>query len=93
MRQSKICNCHNSSNKDILKTGDYLYSDGTFAHELSPSKTVIASVIITETSKYEQSQGWNNGYLIPVNKDGRAYTSIQKKWSTVNEDLPFPHSG
>ena len=78
--------------KDILKTGDYLYSDGTFAHELSPSKTVIASVIITETSKYEQSQGWNNGYLIPVNKDGRAYTSIQKKWSTVNEDLPFPHS-
>ena len=78
--------------KSKLKTGDYLYFDGTFAHELSPSKEVVASVLISETSSYEKSQGWNHGYIVPVDKDGRAFTLIKQSWAKVNEDLPFPHS-
>lgn len=78
--------------KNNLQYGDYLYSDGTFAHELSSEKRVIARVIKTETTEYEKSKGWINGYLIPVDKDGRIYTTANMKWSTVNENLPFPHS-
>lgn len=86
--------------KDMLRTGDYLYSDGTFAHELSSDKKVIARVIITETTEYEKSQGWTHGYLFPVNQVSSGYlpanSTIYKSdflmWSTSNEDLPFPHS-
>ncbi len=78
--------------KDKLQTGDYLYSDGTFAHELSKSKTVIARVIVTKTTEYESAQGWIHGYLIAVSGDGSELRSKQLQWSIVNENLPFPHS-
>lgn len=74
-----------------LHYGDYLYSDGTFSHELSSSKKVVARVIKIETTKYEQSKGWNHGYLVPIKEDGREKCS-QAVWSTENVDLPFPHS-
>lgn len=83
-----------------LKTGDFLYEDGTFAHENSRSKKAICKVLLTETSDYEKSMGWTHGYLLSL------YSAKTKKivnnsyrqevgyfpWSTINEDLPFPHS-
>lgn len=78
--------------KDLLKTGDYLYEDGTFSHELSHSKRVIASVLLTETSEYEKSHGWEHGYIIPVQDNGMAFHSASLMWSTKKENLPFPHS-
>ena len=78
--------------KNNLQYGDYLYSDGTFAHELSSEKRVIARVVKTETTEYEKSKGWTHGYLLPVDKEGRPYNSKSVMWSTSNENLPFPHS-
>lgn len=78
--------------KNMLKTGDFLYDDGTFAHELSSSKKVIAKVLLANTSDYEVSQGWKTGYLIPLREDGNAFISDYYMWSTENEDLPFPFS-
>lgn len=78
--------------RKLLKTGDYLYSDGTFAHELSPLKKVIASVLLTKTSDYEKSQGWEKGYLIPIREDGYSFISEKVIWSNNLEELPFPHS-
>lgn len=80
--------------KTKLKDGDILYSDGSFAHEVSTDKKAIARVLLTNTSEYEKSQGWKLGYLIPVTKDGHAYASSdsQYMWSTKSEDLLFPHS-
>lgn len=69
-----------------LRRGDYLYKDGTFAHEHSTSKRAICKVIKADTSEYEKSMGWTHGYLVPLQ------SSKCKMWSTINEDLPFPHS-
>ncbi len=78
--------------KADLRTGDFIYSDGTFAHELSSAKKVIAKVIVTENSEYEKNQGWTHGYLIPVYHDGSIQTIRGEAWSYSHEDLPFPHS-
>lgn len=93
-----------------LKTGDYLYEDGSFAHEYSNSKKAICLVVLTKTTDYEISNGWNHGYLLPLcaAKSHNTPTSYVTKgynhvngydkefyhylWSTVNEDLSFPHS-
>lgn len=89
-----------------LKTGDYLYADGSFAHERSKSKNAISLVIKTETSDYEKSMGWKHGYLLPLKssksintptsgfniKDVLGREKYHYLWSTINEDLPFPHS-
>lgn len=78
--------------RNQLKTGDYLYEDGSFAHELSKTKLVIAKIVLVDTSKFEKSQGWTHGYIIPsqgciLNKE-----IITAKWSIIKEDLSFPHS-
>ena len=89
--------------KNLLKTGDYLYEDGTFAHEDSTSKNVIGRIIMVPTSDYEQSQGWTHGYIIPVSpicygckfktKNTLLNTEyIDSWWSKLKNDLPFPHS-
>lgn len=78
--------------KALLKTRDYLYEDGTFAHELSKTKRVIARVVVTETTEYEKSQGWTHGYLVPTNEDGIFVNFIKSMWSSEKKDLPFPHS-
>ena len=82
-----------------LTTLDFLYDDGTFAHEYSESKKAICLVIKTKTSDYELSQGWSHGYLFPleyakwdVNRYGNLETKYYFPWSIVNEDLAFPHS-
>lgn len=89
--------------KNFLKTGDYLYEDGTFAHEDSTTKRVIARIILVTTSDYEQSQGWTHGYIIPVSpicygckfKDTNSLLTTQYLelwWSKQRDDLSFPHS-
>lgn len=89
--------------KNLLETGDFLYEDGTFAHEDSTTKKVIARIIIVATSDYEQSQGWTHGYIIPVspichgcifdNKRSLLTTQfLELWWSKQRDDLSFPHS-
>ena len=80
------------TDKNIIRTGDFLYSDGTFAHERSKAKQIIAKVVITETTEYEKSQGWTHGYLIPSDKDGYFVNYVKSIWSSEKKDLPFPHS-
>ena len=38
------------TDKNNIRTGDFLYSDGTFAHERSKAKQIVAKVDITETT-------------------------------------------
>lgn len=80
------------TDKGQLINGDYLYDDGTFSHEYSTTKGVIAKVILTETSDYEKSKGWTHGYIIPVQSNGFALKSDKYMWSQKYEDLVFPHS-
>lgn len=80
-----------------LKTGDYLYDDGTFAHEFSMSKMAICTVILIDTSDYEKTKGWTHGYLLSIKEVKRNLTGApvhQERyvWSLRDEDLPFPHS-
>ena len=70
-----------------LRSGDFLYSDGTFAHEKSVSKVPIAKVKLVETDDFEKKNGWTHGYIIPLETIKGQY-----KWSLQNEDLSFPHS-
>lgn len=81
-----------------LIDGDFLYCDGTFAHEKSESKQIIASIRLVETFDYEKAQGWNHGYIIPFeiaknkNQLRSFYTDLTFEWSSENINLPFPHS-
>lgn len=84
-----------------LQSGDYLYEDGTFSHELTKSKKAVAMVVLTETSDFEKSQGWTNGYLIGmerldmlhiVNRYGSPIPTAGVQWATSKIELPFPHS-
>lgn len=93
--------------RNKLKFGDILYEDGSFAHEQSESKKAIAEIILTETTDYEKSQGWNHGYIIPFELAKRTNININNTntnsiiyrnqdklfmWAKITEDLPFPHS-
>lgn len=93
--------------KKQLKTLDYLFEDGSFAHENSGSKKAIARIVLTTTSTYEQSKGWNHGYIIPLeevrsNKLGCNVSVIRItdhrrgvagfEWSKNKINLPFPYS-
>ena len=80
------------TDKSQLRIGDYLYEDGTFSHELSTSKKIIAKVLIAETSDFEQKQGWTHGYLIAARADGRPCDSKMYMWCSENKDLLFPHA-
>lgn len=87
------------TDKDKVINGDYLYEDGTFAHENSKTKKAIAKIVIAETSEYEKSLGWTHGYIIRlapfgVNTDSNLlFSNIPDfAWSSSRNDLPFPHS-
>ena len=86
------------TDRDKLKNGDYLFMDGSFAHELlelSSAKTAIARIVLTDTSDYEKSQAWTHGYIIPLDEIIHKKLDLkewQVSWSLVNENLPFPHS-
>lgn len=75
-----------------LKDGDWVYNDGTFAHELNNGKRVVARVKFAETTNFEKSQGWTHGYIIPASKNNSSDVYLSGMWSTQLEDLPFPHS-
>ena len=94
------------TDRNILKNGDILYTDGTFAHELSEAKKAIAKIVLTETTEYEKTQGWTHGYIISFELASKNITNEnntpkfnnrskwdkQFMWSKLTEDLPFPHS-
>lgn len=80
-----------------LRYGDYVYYDGTFAHEESKTKKAVARIYLCDTSEYEKSQGWNHGYLIPLepvkhSTYARLAASSRFSWSREKVDMPFPHS-
>ena len=84
--------------KNQLRNGDCLFEDGSFSHEIGTTKKSIASIVLTSTSDYEQSQGWTHGYIIYKRPLGRGSTmDVLSKifpvvWSINSIDLPFPHS-
>lgn len=83
------------SDRNLIKTGDYLYNDGSFSHEYSKSKEAIGVIIIMTNSDYEKSQGWTHGYIISLHAARLYYNgkiSDSFAWSKMNDDLPFPHS-
>ena len=83
---------------NMMCNWDYLYEDGTFAHESSNTKIAIAQIVLTDTSDYEKSQGWTHGYIIPLKIASGAWGrnmwggDCVFKWSIDCRDLPFPHA-
>lgn len=89
------------SDRSQIKNGDFLYEDGSFSHEKSKSKIVIARIVLSKTSDYEASQGWTHGYIIPISPIGEGYIISERyeygkvlkfMWSIDKADLPFPHT-
>lgn len=86
------------TDRDLIEFGDFLYEDGTFSHELSKTKQVIARIAIVPTSDFEHSQGWTHGYIIPlfpICYDFRLDASkdfYEYEWAKECDELPFPHS-
>lgn len=83
--------------RDLLKTGDFLFDNGSFSHEKGSTQKAIAKIILVETSEYEKKQGWTNGYIIPFEtaKSNDSYFHNGRhlfSWSLEHIDLPFPHS-
>ena len=78
------------TDKSLLRNYDFVYEDGTYAHEESKTKKAIARIQLSETSEYEKSQGWIHGYLIPLEKHITQHMSVcrnlglfrgqEKKW-------------
>lgn len=77
---------------NLLKHNDWIYSDGTFAHELNKRKNIVAKVKLAETTEFEKSHGWTHGYIIPARNNDKSDIYISEMWSSKFEDLPFPHS-
>lgn len=89
------------SDRSQIKNGDYLYIDGTFSHEQSQSKKILAKILLEDTSEYEKGKGWSHGYIIPISPIGEGYIIDKKyeygsvpkfKWAAEKINLPFPHS-
>ena len=87
--------------RELLQTGDILYEDGSFSHELSDTKKAFAHILLVQPSDYEISQGWSHGYIIPISpiydgykfvSQGRSFIRTEWEWSSKRDDLPFPHS-
>ena len=78
------------TDKSLLRNYDFVYEDGTYAHEESKTKKAIARIQLSETSEYEKSQGWIHGYLIPLETHITQHMSVcrnlglfrgqEKKW-------------
>jgi len=88
---------------NMIQNLDYLYEDGTYAHENSSTKKAIAQIVLADTSAYEKSQGWTHGYIVPLKPaEGRfgsknysvsfINTEHLFKWSVDFLDLSFPHT-
>lgn len=80
-------------NYDNIEVGDYLYEDGSFAHEMSELKPNIGRVFSTETSDMEKKMGWYRGRIVAtrgwIGRNQFSYPKI--KWGEC-KDLPFPHT-
>lgn len=76
-----------------VRIGDYLYEDGSFAHEQSKLKIPIGLVFSLETSDIEKQQGWRHGRIAA--SEGIQWPSHQyypkSKWGK-SIDYPFPHT-
>lgn len=76
-----------------LREGDYLYLDGSFAHETSDKKGVVGRVFSLETSEVERHLGWTHGRVMACpcwNSSDRKYYN-KSPWGQ-KVDLPFPHT-
>lgn len=84
--------------KNLLRNGDYLFDDGSFAHEIGTAKKTVGRIALSSTSVYEQSQGWTHGYIIYKEPLGRGSLMnvlgeiFPVLWSKNSIELPFPHS-
>lgn len=81
-----------------IREGDYLYEDGTFAHERSILKEAIGIVFSLSTSDLEKQNGWIHGRILGLPLiTGKGYYGIETKvypsvkWGEI-KDLPFPHT-
>lgn len=72
-----------------IRRGDLLYSDGTFAHEESTTKSIVGKVFSLETSEIEKRKGWTHGKIMAKAKSVTLYP--QSKWGP-KVDLPFPYT-
>lgn len=81
----------------MIKRGDYLYEDGSFAHEQSFLKRIIGYVFSIETSDLEKQNGWNHGRILPTVGymwkiyKGSKNNYCKSKWGP-KEDYSFPHT-
>lgn len=75
-----------------VQRGDYLYEDGSFAHEKSKTKTIMGKVISKSTSDIERSKGWSHGRIMAYSDSNYGECGYPKaKWG-AKEDFPFPHT-
>lgn len=81
-----------------IRNGDFLYEDGSFAHEQSNLKKIVGVVFSLETSDIETHYGWKNGRIAA--SQGWDFSLIldhnysyypKTEWGEC-ENLPFPHT-
>ena len=81
-----------------LKEGDYLFADGSFAHEWSELKELIGRVFSLSSSDIEKQYGWTHGRILgsPIIIQKNHLGIEQKVYPSANwgeaKDLPFPHT-
>ena len=81
-----------------LKEGDYLFADGSFAHERSELKELIGRVFSLSSSDIENQYGWTHGRILgsPIIIQKNYLGIEQKVYPSANwgeaKDLPFPHT-
>ena len=75
-----------------VKLGDYLYEDGSFAHEESELKNVIGKVFSLTTSNIEKQFGWFHGRIFATNGEFSKDSYYPNTIWGPQKDLPFPHT-
>lgn len=82
-----------------IKEGDYLYEDGSFAHERSSLKRIIGIVFSLNNSNLEKSKGWTHGQIVAtlsfeetltLRRNGKTFYQSSPWGPSI--DLPFPHT-
>jgi tetratricopeptide (TPR) repeat protein len=76
-----------------LRIGDFLYEDGSFAHEQSKLKVPIGVVFSLETSDIEKHKGWEHGRIAASEglQLSRHQYYPQSQWGK-SIDYSFPHT-
>lgn len=75
-----------------VQRDDYLYADGSFAHERSKRKSIVGKVISKSTSDIERSKGWTHGRIMAYSDSNYGECGYPKaKWG-AKKDFPFPHT-